>query len=226
MAISTADLRGGDVMVNVASLLNDPDLTDYTPEVMTRYLNLAIEELNEHLAEANISLTNQVSQVITILKGDNKIINPPIDIIEIQELGERAKGSNDSFINLPRKEFPENYPPSSSLLFWCYQGQKILFNPNGATTDREVQLKYICSAIKRIADQYGVIGSWNASSFLSYKTAALLSQFVGENETRSGILNEQAELALERIVGISNKGKQQIMTRHRPFRAGYKSRGY
>ena len=226
MAISTADLRGGDVMVNVASLLNDPDLTDYTPEVMTRYLNLAIEELNEHLAEANISLTNNTSQIITVYKGQNKIINPPLDIIEIQELGERMAGSEDSFISLPRREFPDLYPASSSLLFWVYQGQRILFNPNGADQDREVQLKYICSAIKRIADQYGVIGSWNASSFLSYKTAALLSQFVGENETRSGILNEQAELALERIVGISNKGKQQMMTRHRPFRAAYKTRGY
>lgn len=226
MAISTADLRGGDVMVNVASLLNDPELTDFTPEVMTRYINIAIEELNEHLEEANVAITNEVSQVMVVLKGDTGIINPPIDIIEIQELGERARGSNDMFIPLPRKEFPDNIPISNSLLFWCYQGQRILFNPNGANGDREVQLKYISRPIRKIADQYGIIGNQNAASYLSYKTAALLAMFVSENESRAAVLNEQAEQALERIVGISNKGRQQMMTRHRPFRAGYKMRSY
>jgi hypothetical protein len=49
--------------------------------------------------------------------------------------------------------------------------------------------------------------------------------FIGENETRAGILETQAEKAMERLTGINNKGKQQIMTRHRPFRAAYKARG-
>ena len=47
--------------------------------------------------------------------------------------------------------------------------------------------------------------------------------FIGENETRAGILEDKAEKALERITGINNKGKQQMMTRHRPFSASYKS---
>jgi hypothetical protein len=66
----------------------------------------------------------------------------------------------------------------------------------------------------------------NSRSYLSYKTAALCAMFIGENESRAKILNDQADEAMERLEGISNKGRQQIMTRHRPFRAAYKSRGY
>jgi hypothetical protein len=60
---------------------------------------------------------------------------------------------------------------------------------------------------------------------LSYKTAALLSQFIGENESRAQLLNGEAELAVERMASIDNKGRQQMSTRHRPFRASYKARG-
>jgi hypothetical protein len=65
----------------------------------------------------------------------------------------------------------------------------------------------------------------NGMSFLAYKTAALCSMFIGENQTRASILEAKAEQALERLTGINNKGRQQIVTRHRPFRAGWKARG-
>ena len=49
--------------------------------------------------------------------------------------------------------------------------------------------------------------------------------FIGENETRAMVLDAQAERAMDRLLGINNKGRQQIMTRHRPFRASWKARG-
>jgi len=226
MAISTADLSAVEVMVNVAALMNDPAYTDYTFMAVLPYLNMAIEELNEHLEEANVAITNRLSEPIVVYPGEDKILNPPIDIIEIQEVGERTRGQNVAYTPLPRREFPDILPQTGSLSYWVYFGQRLLFNPNGANETKEVQLKYTCKPIRRVKDAEGVIGSSNANSFLSFKTAALCAQFIGEDSQRAGILNEQAEMALERIIGISNKGRQQIMTRHRPFRAGYKSRGY
>jgi hypothetical protein len=226
MATSTVHLSAGMVMDDAAALMNDPAKTDYTYVSMLPYLNMAIEELNQILEESNIAMTNQVSPILTILMGDNQLYNPPIDIIEIQEVGERLKGTNDSFVPLPRREFTDIIPISSSLLFWCWKNQKIYFNPNGANTVREVQLKYTSKPISRVQDEFGLIENSNTLLFLAYKTAALCSMFVGENQTRAGILEEQSVKALERIEGISNKGRQQIMTRHRPFRASYKARGY
>jgi hypothetical protein len=217
-----------------AALLNDPAKTDFTYIAQLPYLNMAIDELVESLEESNSSPTNQTSSILTIPIGLTEVtsvdsgsgVHYPMDLVEIQEVGERTTGSSNVFTMLERREFLSAYPASQSLLFWVWEDQKIKFNPGGATTSREIQLKYVRQAILQAANELSVIGTINARSYLSYKTAALCSFFIGENETRAGALEDQAVKALERVTGISNKGKQQIMTRHRPFRASYKSRGW
>jgi hypothetical protein len=224
--MSTLHLVAYQVIDRAAALLNDPNKTDYTSENVNVYLNMAIEELNERLIESNVGLTNQVSPIYPVKVGDTMLVNLPFDLVEIQEVGERGMGTNDVFIPLPRKEFPDEVVASSSLLYWYWHEQKIKFNPNGATTPREIQLNYIRRPFVSAQEGNEVIGTVLAMPFLSYKTAALCAQFIGENPTRSAMLEMKAEESIERIIGISNKGRQQMMTRHRPFRAGYKSRGY
>lgn len=231
--MSTTSLTAAEVMDRAAALMNDPAKTDYTYAAQLPYLKMAIDELVESLEESNASPTNQTSAAITISIGTNKLspiesLTPPYypdDLVEIQGVGERASGTEDAFLPLTRKEFLQEFPASSSLLYWCWENQYIKFNPNGATGEREIQLQYIRAGITQPTSELSVIGAINSRSFLAYKTAALCSQFIGENETRAGILAGEAEKALERLTGINNKGKQQIMTRHRPFRAAYKSRG-
>lgn len=233
--MSTTSLTAAEVMDRSAALMNDPAKTDYTYSAQLAYLNMAIDELVESLEESNSSPTNQTSAVITIAVGINKITSIedttvgqphyPIDLIEIQEVGERATGSNDIFVRLGRREFLQSFPSNQSLLFWIWEDQQIKFNPNGALGSRDIQLRYVRQAIVQATDEDSVIGTINARSYLAYKTASLCSMFIGENETRAGILATEAERALERLTGINNKGRQQIMTRHRPFRASYKARG-
>lgn len=219
-------LLANQVMSGAALLLNDPQLTDYTYAVQLPYLNMAIYELNEHLIESNVPVGNQTSEPILIPAGTNYIVNLPIYLAQIQQVGEREAGRGGAFIPLPRKEFAEGLPITNSLLFWSWQNQRVNFNINGANTPMEVQLEYISVALKVAEDDKTVIGTTTATMYLIYKLAALLSMFVGENQTRASVLHEEAEKCLERIEGISNKDKQQIMTRHRPFRAAYKTRGW
>ena len=231
--MSTTSLTAGDVMDRAAALMNDPAKTDYTYAAQLPYLNMAIDELVESLEESNSSPTNMTSSTITVAVGESMITptehatapHYPVDLIEIQEVGERLAGTEDSFLPLSRREFPQAFPASNSLLFWAWEDQCIKFNPNGATSDREVQLRYVRAAISQAITELSVIGTINARSFLAYRTASLCSMYIGENPTRASALDSDAEAALERITGINNKGRQQIMTRHRPFRAAYKSRG-
>jgi hypothetical protein len=231
--MSTTSLTAGEVMDRSAALMNDPAKTDYTYSAQLPYLNMAIDELIELLEESNVSPSNQTSIAITLEIGENRITpvedittpHYPIDLIEIQEVGERLAGTEDLFVRLGRREFLQAFPANNSLLFWCWEDQIIKFNPNGALARREVQLRYVRQAVTLAEDETSVIGTINSRSYLSYKTAALCAQFIGENETRAGQLEEKAERAVERMTGISNKGRQQIMTRHRPFRASYKARG-
>ena len=231
--MSTTSLTAGEVMDRSAALLNDPARTDYTYTAQLPYLNMAIDELVESLEESNSSPTNTTSAIIVLPIGSYRITptehvttpHYPSNLIEIQEVGERLSGTNDSFIPLGRRDFLNTVPANNALLYWTWQDQIIYFNSNGATTIRDVQLKYVAQAISQAVNESTTIGTINARSYLSYKTAALCAQFIGENETRAGMLEMKAEAALERVTGINNKGRQQISTRHRPFRAGYKARG-
>lgn len=231
---STTMLLAGEVMDRSAALLNDPAKTDYTYVAQLPYLNMAIDELVENLEESNSSPTNQTALPITVAVGINSInrtesLVPPYypdDMVEIQELGERLAGSNDSFVQMTRKEFLSRFPPNNSLLVWSWENQSIKFNPNGAITPREIEIKYIARLVRPAIDETTYLGTINVRSYLSFKTAALCAMFIGENETRAQVLEDQANKALDRITGINNKGRQQIMTRHRPFRASYKRRGY
>jgi len=231
--MSTTSLTAGEVMDRSAALMNDPAKTDYTYAAQLVYLNMAIDELVESLEESNASSTNSTSAVILLPVGKNKLTpiesaevpHYPMDLIEIQSVGERTAGSNDTFATLGRRDFLQAFPVGQSLLYWVWERNEIKFNTNGALGPREVQLNYIAQSISQAEDEYSVIGTINARSFLSYKTAAFCAMFIGENESRATALEEQASRALERITGINNKGRQQISTRHRPFRASYKARG-
>jgi hypothetical protein len=227
-------MQAAEVMDRSAALMNDPSKTDYTYDVQLPYLNMAIDELVEALEESNSSPTNMTSAVILMPIGQNRITpaehpsstaHYPDDLVEIQEVGERSAGSSDPFVPLGRKEFLQTFPVSNSLMFWIWEEQQIKFNPSGASTNREIQLRYVRQAISQASSALSIIGTINSRSYLSYKTAAICAMFIGENETRAAVLDAQAEKALERLTGINNKGRQQIMTRHRPFRAAWKARG-
>ena len=88
-----------------------------------------------------------------------------------------------------------------------------------------MKIDYIRNLFTDVEDEESVLGVINCDSFLHYRIAGLCAEFIGENKTRADDLNTQAMGALERVTGIEAKGKQQIGTRHRPFRATWKSRG-
>ena len=230
--MSTTSLTAGEVMDRSAALMNDPDKTDYTFLKQLPYLNMAIDELVEVLEESNSSPTNSTSAIIPMPVGKTMITptehaelpHYPINLVEVQEVLERSH-PNESFIPLVRREFPATFVASKSLMFWCWEDQIIKFNPNGSTEPHDIQLRYVAQAIAQAASETSIIGTINSRSYLSFKTAALCAQFIGENEARAAILQGQAKESLERMIGISNKGRQQIMTRHRPFRAAWKRRG-
>lgn len=231
--MSTTSLTAGEVMDRSAALMNDPAKTDYTYVAQLPYLNMAIDELVENLEESNSSPTNQTSAVISLPVGSfqitpvESIVAPhyPIDLVEIQSIGERDSNTGNKFVGLGRRDFLQGFPATSSLLYWTWMDQIIKFNPNGSTIPKDIQINYIRQAIAQATNETSIIGTINARSYLSYKTAALCAMFIGENETRAGVLESQAEKALERITNINNKGRQQMITRRRPFRASYKAQG-
>jgi hypothetical protein len=241
--MSTTQVSAGQVMDRAANLLNDPNKTDYTYAVMLPYLNMAIEEFSDLLAEANSpfsNLTNTSWQFAAIIlqPGDHFLVPPevnpppgfvwpkyPADLIEVQEVGERKVGDTGNFRPVPRWEFPKIFPATDSCLFWVWENGYIRFNPSGVSVPIEVQLKYIYQGLPYVVGPNSMINVIGSRTYLGYKTAAFCAMFIGENEIRAAVLEAQAEKAADRAIAISNKGRQEIPTRHRPFRAAFKARG-
>jgi hypothetical protein len=223
-------------MEMVASLQNDTARTVYTDAACLPYLNMALDELQELFEQNNIPVTNEVSSpVITIPIGTTTIgftggpPTLPATLIEIRQLWESVSGQN-KWIPVTQKEFLPHYlegVPISQFQIWSWINQEIRLLP--ATIAIDLKLDYIKS-IFATPIAIGAVGTnlpiTNCKSYLGFRTAALCAHFIGENETRAIELNKFADSALDRTLGIGTKGKQGIMIRRRPFRAGYKQTSY
>lgn len=227
------------VMDRVASLLNDTAKTQFTYAVQVPYMNIAVDELQEAMEANNVPASNEVSTIFVITTAMKDIgggTGPalPVDLMEIQGAYERSSGSTEDFQIMSKVEF---LPPftvlTEALIYWSWRTQVISFL--GATTPRDVRLNYIGAVIPTIVDQNTNITLFNARSFLTFRTAALCAQFIGENKSRADELNlfafgdpmKGTTGALDRFLSINTKGEQSIATRKRPFMSSYKVRsGY
>lgn len=237
--MSTGSITAGQVMDKAAALMNDAAKTSYTYTAMLPYLNIALDEMQESFAQNNIPITNVgTSDPITINVGIKSIGMPdgiganvptlPADFVQPRGLYERLAGSQDPFVPMTHRELlPHALDdlPTEALQYWSYEGQQIKFI--GANTVRQVKIDYVKSLFPGgVPNSDAVIGIVNGASFLYYRTAALCSHFIGENETRAQQLNQFAELAINRVIAVNVKGKQSIMTRRRPFMGAYKRRSF
>ena len=214
-----------------AALLNDTALSIFGYTNQIPYLNIALTELQEEMELNNVPFTSKTAAIISVAAGTEGIGggggNPdlPPNMVEPINLFERTSGSQYSFIEMTKCEFlPVNQVPTAFLIYWSWEGDTIHFIPGGATGAIDIQMHYVKSIFKTIATETDSIDYNKALSFLTYRTAALCAEFIGENLTRSNELNGFAGLALNRALGIATKGRQSITTRRRPFQAGWRAR--
>jgi len=211
-----------------AALLNDANKDVFTYVAQLPYLGAAYDDLRETLEENNVPLTNKISSIFTLTTAMTDIggtTGPPLptDLIEFQGVYERTPGTTEDFTEVIKKEFlPKTSVKTQSFGVFSWIGQTIQFI--GATGSREVQLNYVSNGMVDLVDQTTVIPLINGKNFLAYLNAGYCADFIGENEARATKLYGMAERSLGRLLNISAKGKQFIVTRHRPFRARFKVR--
>lgn len=211
----------GSVMDKVAVLNNDAGKTKFTYTAILPFLQLVYQELSEEAENNDLPIINEVDDLVVSV-GMTDIggaTGPalPTDLIEIRSLWERLNGTTDDFIPMDRLNYlPTIQQKTDALVFWTWQNQIIQFL--GATTDRQVRLNYLGNTLGTIVDETSPISMINAVTFLEFRTAALCSMYIGENETRATALQGDAQNALERLINPSVKGQQSIAIRRRPRR--------
>jgi hypothetical protein len=219
-----------EIFDGAAGLLNDTLLTNFTYVAQRPLLQIALDELQEMLELDNVPITNKVTTTpISITAGVTGLGNVgepslPAGLVDIQEIWEQVGSSTVSYIPMTRVDFiPLTMVQTSQLQVWAYQEEKIKLL--GATNTINIKIEYIQTVFLPIIDENTPINMINSKSFLKYRTAGLCAEFIGENPTRAADLNTLAQLAADRTLGISAKGRQAIATRHKPFMASYKMRG-
>lgn len=232
--MATVDLVASTVLAKAATLLNDTARTVYTYVAVLPYLQIAMQELQEHFELNNIAVAQLSSAVIPVNAGViilNYNAGPllselPDDMIEPQQLWERERGV-DPFVPMAKRDYiPHNLEgtPTGRFSFYVWENQAIKFLP--CSRDNDIKIDYIKELFTPLVDETSPINVINASTFLEYRTAALCAEFIERNLASSQALNVYAVMALDRATGIGVKGKQTILTRRRPFRAAYKKRGF
>lgn len=231
MAVDT--LLAGTVMDAAASLMNDTAKVTYSYSVQPPYLNMALQELQEYYELHNISVTEEVSAVIQVDIGETEItygatLTPalPNDMIMPKQLWERTRNI-DPWVPMTRRDFlPHNLEgiQTNMFIFWVFQSQKIKLLASNQNND--IKMDYIRNLFTPVVNESSFINVVNAATFLQYRTAGLMAEFIERNQPTADKLNSYAALAIDRAAGIDIKGKQNIMTRRRPFRGGYKRGGW
>lgn len=224
------------IIGTVASLQNDSKRRYYTDEAVLPYFNMAIDDLQEIYQLNDIPVTEETSGVIQIDAGITTVgftpalpYSLPSDLIEIKQLWESIRSLNQ-WTPMDKQDFLPHYMEGtqfSQFLIWAWLNGEIKLLP--ANRDNDLKIDYVRKIfntpilINQVGDELGAKYT-NVVSYLRNRTAAYCSMFIGENETRAASLSTLADEAIYRALQIPIKGKQQITTLRRPFRANYKSR--
>lgn len=226
--------KPSDIISVVSGLMNDSSQSVYTNITCLPFLNLALDELQEIFEQNDIPVTHKTSTAITIKAGINRVGMDtvpalPSDLIEILELWESPSGLNQ-WTSMTKKEFIPNFLKDgttiSQFILWDLERGRIKLITANANID--LKIDYIASIFNTpiiIKDINVNLPFTNVKTFLEYKTAALCAMFIAENESRALALDSLTGTALSRALGIPVKGMQSVVTRRKPFRYGYKSRG-
>lgn len=226
--MATPDYTARDVFDGSRALLNDQDAQIYTNINLLPYLKTAFRELRETGEMSNIPVTNQTETVLTIPASTTVVSftsTPalPADLVEIQQVWQRAAGTYPWY-PLTRKEFiPAQLEgiEYSEFIYWAWVSNEIRLLPSTGIND--LKLEYI-QQLDNVINENSVIGVINGRTFLEYRVAALAARYMMENPERAQDLDQNANMALDRVINIENKARQSILIRRRPFRANWKAR--
>lgn len=231
------DFTSGSVMDRAAVLNNDPNKTIYPYVKQVPFLNQALQELQEYFELNNVPVTDTVtSDPITVpanvifigFPPDSPISNTPYlptNLVEPKVLWSRAAGV-DPYVPMQRVDFLPRWEEGVEIQYalqYTWQSQEIRFLP--CNQINQIKMDYIRFLFEQLDiddDGSTVLSVINSQSYLQYRTGGLVARFLGENPSRATDLDNDASLAMDRVLGVASKGRQRIQVRHRPFRSGYK----
>lgn len=227
---NTIELTAGQVMDRAAAIMNDGSKSVYSYAVQFAYLNMALQDLQEHYQQNEIPVVATGSTDITVPAGIDHLAfadSPttprlPDDLIEPSVVWERQHNINPYTLvtRVNNLDLGLAGQEIDQFIWYVWEDNELRFF--AANTDIDIKMNYIRALFATVSDEDDVIPITNGIGYLANRTARHLSFFIAENPTRGNELDADATASLDRLLSIGTKGKQAIITRRRPFRAAYK----
>lgn len=202
------------ILDDAAVYLNDATKSRFTYAVLLPYVKRAHKQLQLELHLNDVSALLEVSALDTVLAGATVMTTQPTDLIEPSGMWERLLGSTDTLNPMTRKEFEPEEIAGASLTYWTWREQVITFI--GATTDRQVKLRYLKSATA-ITNEASSVSVLDADLYLAPYTAGLAAKYIGENYERGQQLMNEAEINLNKVIRRNVKKRQGLTGRRKSF---------
>jgi hypothetical protein len=208
-------LLASEVMDRSRAVLNDIAIDLYTNEILLPYLKIANDDLSDELTDNGATVNKEVTTDIPLSRG-NKALVLPDDMIVPIELFEKDAGQDDSFYRfVKQRPFLPNGLPANELSTWTWREQSIIFV--GSVLDKQVRVRYY-RLITQILGETTSIELTHSLNYLSYHTAALAAEHIGQNRTKAIDLEGQAIQKLNKLLKKEVKQNQAKPTRRLPFK--------
>lgn len=208
-------LLASEVCDRSRAVLNDLAIDLYTDTVLLPYLKIANDDLSDELVDNGATVSREVTTDIP-LSRNNKTLVLPDDMIVPIELFEKDSGQDDSYYRFCRQRgFLPNALPATELQVWTWREQNIVFV--GSTLDKVIRVRYY-RLITQVLGPTTSLELTHALNYLSYHTAALAAEHIGQNRTKAIDLEAQAIQKLNKLLKKEVKQNQAKPTRRMPFR--------
>lgn len=181
-------LLAGSVITEIKGLLNDPTGSIYPDQALFPLLNKAYRELQVKLGSLGVGTTREVTLAVPIPTTQKTLDDGnglPVDFLYPIEIGERLVGSGAGYEKMEEREWEPDTKPIERLMWWSWREESIKFV--GATTDRELLIRYIKTLIP-LTDVNTPIQISESQTWLAQRTAALAALLLGGNPTRAETL--------------------------------------
>jgi len=215
------DALAGQVLDSARVHLNDVGKTIWPDSVLLPFLQEAHRELRTVVILNGIPVINEVTAVLSVPAQTtdlSTVAGYPTDMIVPIWMKERQVGqTNTDFIDMTSRDFVPNINMDVWLFWWCWREEKIFLV--GSLNAEEVQLRYRRTLATPTTISSSV-GWLNAENYLSYRTAALACQSIGELEKHDK-LSATAGINLDIVIRLNVKQMQGLPARRRPYHRRY-----
>jgi hypothetical protein len=208
-------LLASEIMDRSRAVLNDLAIDLYSNEVLLPYLKIANDDLSDELVDNGSTVTKEVSFDLILPVGQKSPVLPD-DMIYPIEVFEKDSGQDDSYYRMvDQRSFLPNLLPGNEVNYWAWREQ--IIHTLGSTVNKMLRVRYY-RLVSNLIGENSNVELTHALNYLSYHTAALAAEHIGQNRTKAIDLESVAANKMTKLIKKEVKQSHSKPTRRRPFK--------